>query len=455
MARGDVVPASQDDPFVRDVSTILGGPVGRHARLGTRWWTPLRILIGLVLITMALGFAQKSACRNIPWTGEQYTRACYTDIMPLYAGRGFDKPGLPYIDHPLEYPVGVGAVMEVAAVLVKPFDVADRAWRFYDVTWVILTICAVIAVVATALTHRRRPWDAALLALAPGLLFTGTINWDLLPLALTALSMLAWSRHRPGWAGVFLGLAVATKFYPVVLLGPLFLLCWRAGRMRAFWTALGGAALAWAVVDVPVWIRTPSGFGWFYAFSQERGIDLGSPYLVANLLGGYHLTTDQWNKLAIIAFAVLCVGVAYVALRAPQRPRLPQLFLLVSLAFLVTNKVYSPQYVLWLIPLVALARPRWRTFLVWQAAELLYFFAVWYYLEQSLPVEWYAAAVSLRIAAQVWLAAVVIRDIWRPAHDPVRANGADDPAGGVLDGAPDAPLWQLRRTPAPSERAPA
>ena len=49
-------------------------------------------------------------------------------------------------------------------------------------------------------------------------------------------------------------------------------------------------------------------------------------------------------------------------------------------AFAVTNKVYSPQFVVWLIPLAVLARPRWRDFLWWQAAEVIYFFAVWWYI---------------------------------------------------------------------------
>ena len=44
------------------------------------------------------------------------------------------------------------------------------------------------------------------------------------------------------------------------------------------------------------------------------------------------------------------------------------------LAFLLTTKVWSPQYSLWLVPLLALARPRWRLALVWQFVEI----AVWF-----------------------------------------------------------------------------
>jgi uncharacterized membrane protein len=111
--------------------------------------------------------------------------------------------------------------------------------------------------------------------------------------------------------------------------------------------------------------------------------------------------------------------------------------------FLVVNKVYSPQYVLWLLPLFALARPRWRAFLVWQFAEVLYFLGIWLYLlEQSHPgkgLEWQPYIVSLfgRDIAVLGLCVLVIIDVLRPSHDIVRADGSDDPAGGVLDGAPD------------------
>ena len=71
---------------------------------------------------------------------------------------------------------------------------------------------------------------------------------------------------------------------------------------------------------------------------------------------------------------------ALLALLAPRRPRLPQLLFLVVVAFLLVNKVYSPQYVLWLLPLAALARPRWRDLLIWQACEIFYFFAIWMHI---------------------------------------------------------------------------
>ena len=97
---------------------------------------------------------------------------------------------------------------------------------------------------------------------------------------------------------------------------------------------------------------------------------------------------------------------------------------LVVAAFCLTNKVYSPQYVLWLIPLAALARPRWRDFLIWQAGEVVYFAAIWYFLQQygtsdkGLPEGWYVVAIVVHLVATAYFAAMVVRDILAPGAGP-------------------------------------
>ena len=125
-------------------------------------------------------------------------------------------------------------------------------------------------------------------------------------------------------------------------------------------------------------------------------------------------------------FAAWCAGVFVLGMLAPETPRLAQLGFLLVAGFLLVNKVYSPQYVLWLLPLAVLARPRLRDQLVWQAGEVLYFAAVWWYLGGLLDAGgggdagFYWVAIVLRVAAELYLVALVARDVWRPRHDPVR-----------------------------------
>ena len=156
-----------------------------------------------------------------------------------------------------------------------------------------LAVAAAVAVGATALLAGRRPWDAAMFAVAPTLALAGTINWDLYAVALLALGMLAWARERPVAAGVLIGLAAATKFYPLFLLGPLLVLCLRAGRMREFWTALVAAACAWSAVNVPVMLADFDGWSKFYRLSQERGAGFSSIWFVLEPAGPSRCPTTR------------------------------------------------------------------------------------------------------------------------------------------------------------------
>jgi uncharacterized membrane protein len=149
------------------------------------------------------------------------------------------------------------------------------------------------------------------------------------------------------------------------------------------------------------------------------------------------------NALVVACLVAALAGVVVLALRAPRRPRLSQLLFLAVVAFLITNKVWSPQFSLWLVPLLALARPRWRSFLLWQACEaILLLMRFWFFIgnddpSEGVPPEWFLTAVVVRDAVLLGIAALVVRDVLRPEDDVVRAGGVDDPAGGVLDGAPD------------------
>jgi uncharacterized membrane protein len=308
-----------------------------------------------------------------------------------------------------------------------------------------LMACAAVIAVCVTRTHARRPWDGLLVALAPAFALTATINWDLLAVALTAAAMLMWARGRSLAFGVLLGLATAAKLYPFLLLGPLLVLCWRAGRWREYGTALVGAAVAWLVVNLPVMLFAFDGWSKFYTFSQERGVDFGSFWLLWSQNSSNPPSTDTVNTMATLLMLACSAGIAALTLTAPRRPRFAQLAFLIVAAFVLTNKVYSPQYVLWLVPLAALARPKWRDFLIWQAGEVAYFLGIWMYLayttsgdaHKGLPTDGYHWAIALHLLGTLYLCVVVVRDILMPERDIVRRAGDDDPSGGVLDRAED------------------
>lgn len=463
--RPAVRPTRQDE-VAEAASELIGGPAGKRAVSGRNWWTPVRV-IALVMIGMfALGMAQKAPCYNKGWfegSATQHTHACYSDIPHLYTARGFADGLVPYFDRIpnelsehmdyLEYPVLTGMFMEVTAWLTPGAGVVDRPGQIYWlVNAALLLVCAVIIAVCVSRVQRGRPWDGLMVALAPAFALTATINWDLLAGALTCAALLMWSRNKPLGAGVLIGLATAAKLYPLLILGPLLLLCWRSGKWRPFLQSLGGAAVAWLVVNLPFMLQATEGWAKFYTFSQERPVDVGSFWMLLAQRTDLSLTPSTVNLWATALTLLGCAAIAVLAFTAPCRPRLAQLVFLVVAVFVLTNKVYSPQYVLWLIPLAVLARPRWRDFLIWQCCEVIYFLGIWMYLAQvagapGLPAGGYQLTIVIHLLGTLYLCALVVRDVIFPEADIVRRDGSDDPGGGPLDGSPD--RFVLRRSQAP------
>ena len=223
---------------------FLGGPLRRWAR--THPQAPRRALQIVLLcgsLMFLLGAVRTLPCVLIGWADPQRGMfLCYSDIPVLYGPRGIAQGGLPYLTappaggQPLEYPVLTGLLTWFAALFTPSGDQVAYYW----ITAALLFGCFLAALAATAMTVRHRVWDGLLLALAPSVALASLINWDWLAVALTSGFLLAWARSRPVLAGALLGLAVAAKFYPLVLLGPLLLLCWRRERLADFARTGGG-----------------------------------------------------------------------------------------------------------------------------------------------------------------------------------------------------------------------
>src|SRR5664280_2038390 len=117
---------------------------------------------------MTLAWAQKAPCRDGLWAQDrQYRLLCYSDVIALYGSEGLVAGRTPYVDVPVEYPVGIGAVMAAASAAARWWPVAERYPAFYGLTWVELAVAALALVWSTALLAgrpaRRRPVLAGVL----------------------------------------------------------------------------------------------------------------------------------------------------------------------------------------------------------------------------------------------------------------------------------------------------
>ncbi|MBJ7290989.1 glycosyltransferase 87 family protein [Williamsia sp.] len=489
---------TRTDVIAREASIAVGGPLGLHAVVGrSRYFTPLRVIMLLALIALALGWYGKAAClQQAPKAGtqtleldwsqhRQYIAMCYSDTVPLYTAERLDTGALPYKSswfqkgpdgateqRYMEYPVVTGMYMYGAAQVAHGWQWMHEHWGvpsaldvvlFFNVVALGLALFWLVTIWATALTAGVRIWSASIAALSPLVMVHIFTNFDAVATALLALAMLAWARRNPWATGIFLGIGVAAKLYPGLLLIPLLVLCLRAGKVREFTVTALVAVGTWLLVNLPFIVGTSRGWWEFFRYNSDRGIDPDTWFNVVSSVSGYDWGAAADGKSALVnalslgLFALVCVGIAFIGLHAPTRPRLAQLMFLVVAGFLVVNKVWSPQYSLWLVPLAVLAIPRTRVLIAWMVLDAL----VWVprmglYLPENvkwLPEPYFIGAVVIRGIAVVGLCALVVWEIYHPRHDLVRNTSRggflDDPGGGVLDEAPD--TLRLRRRERPVE----
>jgi len=487
---------SRTDLLGAALSNVVGGPVGRHAVIGrTTFLTPLRVMFLIALVFLALGWSTKAACLQSTGTGpgearvanwqnqRAYYELCYSDTVPLYGAELLSQGKFPYKSswvekdadgkqqirydgrpavRYMEYPVLTGVYQYVSMALAKTYTALSRVTGlpvtaevvvFFDVAALGLALAWLTTLWATAGLAGRRVWDAALVGASPLVFFQMFTNFDALATALAVGGLLAWARRRPILAGVLLGLGVAAKLYPVLLLGPLLVLGIRTGRLGGLARTAAATVATWLAVNLPVMVLFPRGWSEFFRLNARRGDDMDSLFNVVKSFAGWQgfdpnlgfwQPPQRLNEVVLTLFVLCCAAIGYVALTAPQRPRVAQLAFLVVAAFLLTNKVWSPQFSLWLVPLAVLALPHRRILLTWMTIDALVWVPRMYYLynvpNRGLPEQWFTAAVLLRDIAVLALCALVVRQIYRPEEDLVRWGGrVDDPAGGVFDRAPDAP----------------
>nr|WP_245306603.1 hypothetical protein [Acidipropionibacterium timonense] len=479
-AGGDRAPSwSRSRLSVWGLDQRIGGPVGRHAQRRGVFFDPApwAILTGLLVWLATVYRITPCIQHDVTKAVDPYQRLCYSDIPVIYQVSGIGRGGMVLGHSGVLQSPGVVAVMTLCRAVARLFgatvgprasaqQVLDAANTYWAIASVVLFVAFVAVVVATMLlgrgsdasiqsrgsdasiqsrgrdgTARRRSWDAFLVAASPVVLMAGLIDFSMVAVALAMASMLAWARRRPIVAGVLVGLACATSLQVAVIVFAVLLLCLRTTLLSDLGRYLGSALGTFLLCHAIAAVVNPSTWWAMIRAIYWSGTGLGSLWYVIQDTTGSEVPAVGWIAGTLTVAGLLLL--AWLVLTVPRRPRVAQVAVLALLILFCTNKVFSPQFALLLVPLAALARPDWRDWGVLSVSELLYQCAVWAHLgglttpggTDSDVVYW--AAVVVRIAGEVWFAWGVVDDLRRPWNDPVRRGFTDDPTGGVLDHAPD------------------
>jgi uncharacterized membrane protein len=282
---------------------------------------------------------------------------------------------VPYRDFFFEYPPGALAAFVVPALV----STAHYTLLFKLLMTLLgaATLCVTAGVSASAgLSLRRTALALASMALAPLLLGPLLLDeYDLWPTLITCLALLAVLRARDSLGAALLGLGTATKVFPVVIVPAAVVWIYRQSGRRPALRFLTVAIAAAAALYLVFAALGPGGVRYSLEIQARRGLQkesLGSAVLfVLDQLGLYkaHIAEGnaQWTELTgpagdtLAAVGSLCqvgAALAVAALAARRRPE-PRTLLYAAAAavagFVAFGKVFSPQYLIWLVPLVALA----------------------------------------------------------------------------------------------------
>jgi hypothetical protein len=369
----------------------------------------VRVLVALAILAALLSVAKFSHCANTGWaTPDQYVHACYSDLPALFEARGLSTNQWPFAsdDNSVEYPVITAMVMYVTSFA------ANSPLSYFNINIFFL----ILLFIATVLVVRKiRPEFAYLVPVAPAMIASLFINWDLWAIASMMLAIYWFDRKQYLPSAVLLGISVSTKFLPIFLLIPIVFIFWREAKIKEAIKYVAITFGIWFAINLPFAVTTPTGWWRFYKLNLDRGPDWGSFWLALQQLG---VNLTNLNYLSILLLLIALTSIAILLFELKYTPSLASVAFFVIASVMLASKVYSPQYVLWLTPLAVIALTNTKdlhAFWVWQTTETIYHIAIWQHLAQVTDAKFglgptpFAILTLLRIAGTIYLMAVLAR----------------------------------------------
>ncbi|MFT4306910.1 MAG: hypothetical protein QM604_08470 [Microbacterium sp.] len=391
-----------------------------------------------------------------------FGKGCYTDFQVLWGGRSLFEHLFPYVNGgtaadgsllpgSIEYPVLSGLLTWVVALP------ASTDLAFYTAFALVLGVCALGV---TALLVRLAGWRALWWSLAPGVFLYATYNVEMFVVLLATAGL--WAAWRAAgsadrstrWlvaSGVLLGLGAAAKLYPLLFVVPVALWAllprtrvpgetpWSGLRWRGLVAVVVPAVGVLLALNVPFMLVNVDGWMAGVRFQWTRDIDGSTNTIWYWGLRPYSDRESVQALLRTVVSAATLIGilapVVWGVVRWWRRGEFGwlQVSAAMLMAYLLLNKVHSPQYMLWLIPFFVLLRIRWPWIVAYYVADV--FTGVGFFAR--------AAAGTASIEASVW-PQIFILGVWGRAillfvlffvamrARPVWAGSRQDPLAGDL-----------------------
>lgn len=367
----------------------------------------------VALLASLVSFAKFDHCRNSGWgVPDQYVHACYSDLPALFSARGLTTHTWPYSSatNSVEYPPGTAMVMWGTSYLVA--HNANQYRNYFDINALLI---ALLFIGSILLLRRMKPNLWYLAAIAPAVIGSLYINWDLWAVLPALAAIYLFDKARYELSALLLSLATATKFFPIVLLLPITLILIRRHQLHNLVKYILISVGSTIAINLPFAVTHTTGWWRFFTLNSDRGADWGSLWHALSVFG---FSVPHLNLDSILLFLMGVTAYILYFLKLERTPLLAESSFFVVAIFVTASKVYSPQYILWLTPVAVLAlraRQDRAAFWIWQGAELLYHLAIWEYFagfegaKFGLPAHWYAAAALVRISALGYFAWSITR----------------------------------------------
>jgi uncharacterized membrane protein len=416
----------------------------------------LPLALAAAAVGLVLAYFLKQPCATHSWVNNfQFSHLCYNDIQPLFHVRGIGRNLIPYKDIQVEYPVLTGTFMYVVGRLLAFLFHHHLATAYSDPSYFELT-ALLLAPVSVAVTLMLRPRVTAgrlmIWAIGTPTIFYSFLNWDLLAVAAMVWAVVEIERRQWGNAGVALALGASAKLFPAFLFPGAFLAALATGNRRSAVRLVLGFAAAGAVVNVPWMVVAFSRWMGIWKFHAGRYPDFGTIWYWVAQAGGRVTHSPWWGNfnggyeaaIGVGGLAVFALATAYILWRGWQRRSEADGYpvaatgLAIIASFMVLSKVHSPQYALWITPLLVMVDVPWWEVLWYLGADALLFVSGFSWYTDPHPFThtpgWekiFATSVFIRAAALAALAITAAHQGRRLFPQPVEPAGVpvDAPAG--------------------------